>query len=154
MEWAPYPFRMVRTVLFLLAILCSSLAHGQEEPLFVVEVFPEAPTSATPVTVLITRRTCPTEFLGRTGNTLNFASGTICVLPPFNPDQHFIGLLPAGTWTVRIEHIEEEGQPPVVFTSTFVVAAATPAEVPALDAYGAIVLGVMLAGLAMRRVVA
>ena len=98
--------------------------------------------------MFITRVGCPTEFLGRTDVVLLFREAEICVLPPGNTDQHLAGILPAGTYTIRVELVSE----PAVFEFPLVVAAATPAEVPAVDVYGAIALALMLAGIAARRV--
>lgn len=140
---------MVRTAFLLLATLFASVLYAQEDPPFVVEITPEAPTNATPVTLFVTRAGgCPTEFIGRTGNTLLIRQAEICVMPPSNTDEFPVGVLPAGTYTVRIEYSDDEG--PQVFTSTFAVAA-TP-EAPTLEVYGAIALALMLAAVAMRRV--
>jgi hypothetical protein len=136
---------MVRTLFLLVATLLAGLAQAQE---VTIDVFPDAPASSTPITVFITRPGCPTEFLGRTGNVLLFREGEICVLPPGDTDEHFVGFLPAGTYTIRVELVSV----PEVFDFPLVVAAATPAEVPAVDVYGAIALTLMLAGIAARRV--
>ena len=136
---------MVRTLFLFVVTLLAGLAQAQE---VTVDVFPDAPTGATPVTVFITRPACPTEFLGRTGNDLLFREGETCVLPPGDTDQHLVGLLPAGAYTIRVELVSE----PAVLDFPLVVAAATPAEVPAVDVYGAVALTLMLAGIAARRV--
>jgi hypothetical protein len=141
---------MVRTAFLLLATLFASVAYAQEDPPFVVQISPEAPTSATPVTVFVTRvGGCPTEFVGRTGNTLLVRQTEICVMPPSNTDEFLVGLLPVGTYTVRIEYSDDNG--PQVFTSTFAVAAAATPEAPTLEVYGAIALALMLAVVAMQR---
>jgi hypothetical protein len=135
---------MVRTLFLVVATLLAGLAQAQ----VTIDVHPDAPTSATPITVFVTRTGCPTEFLGRTGNVLLFREAELCVLPPGDTDEHLVGILPPGTYTIRVELVSE----PEVFEFPLVVAAASPAEVPAVDVYGAIALMLMLAGIAARRI--
>lgn len=132
-----------------LLLLWTTAAAGGVPP--TVTTQPAAPTSSTPVTILIPF-CCPSYDSSspviRNGFTFDI---------PYYPDcpsaclpgtaTYNVGLLPAGTYTVR--HFAIDHPETVEVIGSFEVGAPAPATVPALGASGLALLSLLLVGSAL-----
>jgi hypothetical protein len=111
----------------------------------VVSTLPASPTSATPVTIVVSNVCCPVlqPTIVRNGFVFDIPYGSICLsaCAPFTAT-YDAGLLPPGTYEVRIVPDDNSGPPQII--GTFAVAAGA-LSVPALDPFGSVILAMLLA---------
>jgi hypothetical protein len=136
-------------MLSLLLLVVVATASAQAQP---VTVTPSAPTTGTPVSLTLSYSACLYDPAGfqRTGNTIDLKltrTGGICVLLPPGSFSAGLGLLPAGSYTVRILDVSDPQAPQLLGTSTFAVSAVPAHGVPMLDLRG-ILAAVLLLGFA------
>ena len=135
----------LRCELLLLALLLAPAAWGQ----VTADVFPALPTPQDPVTIVVRDTGLCGSFTSftRTGNTIDviFTPAEVCVLPPGETATFNVGLLPAGTYTVRATGQDFE----TVVLTTFAVVAST--TVPTLETWALLLMAVLLAVIALRR---
>ena len=144
MRWKP--------AVVLLALASSTFPLTAQS---IVSTEPALPTSVTPVTLVISDCDCPGYGPAiRDGFVINLQWGTeeigcpaACLSTTFTVP---VGLLPAGTYTVR-RFVGGTDPADGEIIGSFIVGEATGLAVPALEGWGVVALVVLLATLALRR---
>ena len=115
-----------------------------------LSITPNAPTTATPVTISVTS-TCPTHgVISQSGFLFDIQSNYNCITLPQVTNDYPVGLLPPGIYTVREVDVDDPSSIQVLGSFT-VVAAANADGIPAMDGRGmtALIVVLMVAALAM-----
>lgn len=137
----------------LLVLLSTGTTAAEPQVAITVTTQPSAPTTTTPVTLSVFNSCgCPmygTPFVVD-GFVVDVPHGDACLSACLARTTSYpLGLLPAGTYTVR-SFLEGEPATAVVI-GEFTIAASEVASIPTLDMRGALVLALVVVLLVLRR---
>lgn len=136
-EHASTALRCLRITFLIGIALIAAPVHPQASCDGPITVAPPAPTNATPIRLsfLGLHEICSTLTYAVTGNTITVLNQWDCVVTPLAQQRELtIGLLPPGTYDVRVLRSTNDPPDPALACGTITVtAAATTESVPALS---------------------